>query len=464
MINNLNLPKINIHNGIVKELNYKDFLIKYYNKLKTQSKDTILQKIIINDNKSYSFIGDEFNRKFYIYNNGCNDIFTDFVFNINNNLFYKELSRYILKNLSKDDVEFLNKTLNEEANNFLINESSVTYKEGHRFFKKIGLFKIHLTNLNISNEEILFNKNRTITKIMNLEVSIFDYVEKYKKTKIEDKLNCFLMSYLKKHDQNLKLLKLISVDIARNLYIEILLKDSFANDDFNLKIKKLSIKLQVSNSLLLSKFDNLDVNEKEQVFNILNQNSLWGKIVFLCVNDLKKILTYNKPENLVKNFIFPLCNENHYIRAIKVSGNNFFKTIIKFENYNLLKLIAYNSSKINSRRILNYIIEKICLIANSKNPNLNLIFKNHKTFNNALYVIKTVDEIYVEKFILSRIYSTLTYIITNKKLNDLFYELKDMHKFDADYFVKISKLNRGERKKEISISFKKLLEEKNAKN
>jgi hypothetical protein len=92
------------------------------------------------------------------------------------------------------------------------------------------------------------------------------------------------------------------------------------------------------------------------------------------------------------------------------------------------------------------------------------LIKNHKTFNNALYVIKTVDEIYVEKFILSRIYSTLTYIITNKKLNDLFYELKDMHKFDADYFVKISKLNRGERKKEISISFKKLLEEKNAKN
>lgn len=459
MINNLNLPKINIHNGIVKELNYKDFLIKYYNKLKSQSKDKILQKIIINDNKSYSFIGDSLDRKFYIYNNGCNDFFTDFVFNINNNLFYKELSRYILKNLSKDDVEFLNKTLNEEANDFLINESSFTYKEGHRFFKKIGLLKIHLTNLNISNEEILFNKNRTITKIMNLEVSIFDYVEKYKKTKIEDKLNCFLMSYLKKHDQNLKLLKLISVDIARNLYIEIFLKDSFANDDFNLKIKKLSIKLQVSNSLLLSKFDNLDVNEKERVFNILNQNSLWGKIVCLSINDFKKILTYNKPENLVKNFIFPLCNG-----ARKVSDNNFFKTIIKFENYNLLKLIAYNSSKISSRRILNYIIGKICLIANSKNPNLNLIFKNHKTFNNALYVIKTVDEIYVEKFILSRIYSTLTYIITNKKLNDLFYELKDMHKFDCDFFVKISKLNRGERKKEISLFFNKLLEEKNAKN
>ena len=113
---------------------------------------------------------------------------------------------------------------------------------------------------------------------------------------------------------------------------------------------------------------------------------------------------------------------------------------------------------------MNYIIGKICLIANSKNPNLNLIFKNHKTFNNALYVIKTVDEIYVEKFILSRIYSTLTYIITNKKLNDLFYELKDMHKFDCDFFVKISKLNRGERKKEISLFFNKLLEEKNAKN
>ena len=39
-----------------------------------------------------------------------------------------------------------------------------------------------------------------------------------------------------------------------------------------------------------------------------------------------------------------------------------------------------------------------------------------------------------------------------------------MHKFDCDFFVKISKLNRGERKKEISLFFNKLLEEKNAKN
>lgn len=425
MIENLNIPKVFIPDVILKDFNYSDFIKKYYILFKEKSLSMIKNNLIIDksDNsykaKNQIFFENEF--KYYIYNNGCNDLVFPLIYAFNKNLFMKELTNYVYNSLSSTDKIFLNNLLNEEVKNFLLNEPKETYQKGHSLYKKIGMFKIHLLNLKIIKKDLLFKKIKYIKNILDWELNLDNYINKYQKVSLNNKIYWFIDSYFSKHEQNNKFLKIMVKDISKDIYREVLLDSDFYNSNLANEIKKTSIKIQVSNSHLIDKIKNLNDDDKLKVLKLLNKNSLWSKIIYLTFENFNDLLKYEKPELLVKNIIFP--NFLNFIMYYKDKNlintnkkNKIFKMLIDFEDKKLLKLISFNQ-KIRS---VNQIYGILYLLIDKPNNEKLNIFKNINTFSNYLRLSEIFDNHKTKNNIKN---SLINYILKNKNINMLIFNL-----------------------------------------
>ena len=398
MFEKINFPQVKFIEKICPKLNQKEFFYNYFLNTYKDSFDVISKNININLKEltyeldvNYPNIIDVIDGvKYSIYNNGCNDLLIKMVKSEISDLGSKLLTA-ILANLSKEDISFYESMMNQEAYNFLLDESSKDYFNGNLFFKKLSSFKVDcfglklLSSSNLNREQKRGNFNYSD---VDFRIKMIDLPKKYAEKSFKAKLGCVINRWIYQSGKVFSgLVSIIKKDIAKNIYSELFLKNLTTKDmEYVNKIKRLSIKLMFSSSKLIELFNNS--KDKDLLMEILSDNNFFGHLLLdQQINKKNKVIdkmAVSKFNTLANIFAHQTNNQDGKWRIQKGSNNNiYFSGKILFK---ALKILS-NKPILKLGNNIHWNIYDTLIIALGLPENINP-FKNRKVFNNCLRVIK----------------------------------------------------------------------------
>ena len=338
MFEKINFPQVKFIEKICPKLNQKEFFYNYFLNTYKDSFDVISKNININLKEltyeldvNYPNIIDVIDGvKYSIYNNGCNDLLIKMVKSEISDLGSKLLTA-ILANLSKEDISFYESMMNQEAYNFLLDESSKDYFNGNLFFKKLSSFKVDcfglklLSSSNLKREQKRGNFNYSD---VDFRIKMIDLPKKYAEKSFKAKLGCVINRWIYQSGKVFSgLVSIIKKDIAKNIYSELFLKNLTTKDmEYVNKIKRLSIKLMFSSSKLIELFNNS--KDKDLLMEILSDNNFFGHLLLdQQINKKNKVIdkmAVSKFNTLANIFAHQTNNQDGKWRIQKGSNNNIY--------------------------------------------------------------------------------------------------------------------------------------------